>query len=156
MLNRGWMNQYNSDNVVSELWEVAPYQRPGHVESTVSRPITEVKLCWAGLLLVRTIWKAYELLLQRFPCTSRHGPSDAKGSGWPRVRGWTGWATDVEGFGEWDGEIGIGLSVGRGGRLTSRESCLWAAADFADFSSRLGEATFKPIYFDKLWCPTWQ
>ncbi len=34
-----------------------------------------------------------------------------------------------------DGEIGMGLSVGRGGRLTSGESCLWAADDFAGFFS---------------------
>ncbi len=74
-----------------------------------------------------------ELLLRRFPCTSRHGPSDAMGSGWPRVRGWSSWATDVDGFEKCDGEIGIGLSVGRGVRLTSGESCLWAAADFAGF-----------------------
>ncbi len=40
---------------------------------------------------------------------------------------------DVEGFGEWDGEIGIGLSVGKGVGLTSGESCLEAAADFAGF-----------------------
>ncbi len=40
---------------------------------------------------------------------------------------------DVEGFGECDGEIGIGLSVGKGVRLTSGESCLWAAADLAGF-----------------------
>ncbi len=40
---------------------------------------------------------------------------------------------DVEGFGEWDGEIGIGLSVGRGVGLTSGESCLGAVADFAGF-----------------------
>ncbi len=39
----------------------------------------------------------------------------------------------MEGFGEWVGEIGIGMSVNRGGRLTSRESYLWAVADFADF-----------------------
>ncbi len=59
--------------------------------------------------------------------------SDKMGSGWPRVRGWSGWATDVEGFGECDGEIGIGLSVGRGVRLRSGESCLWVAADLASF-----------------------
>ncbi len=53
------------------------------------------------------------------------------GSGWPRVRDWSGWATDVEGFEECDGENGIGLSVGRGGRLTSGDSSLWAVADFA-------------------------
>ncbi len=64
------------------------------------------------------------------PCASRHGQSDAMGSGWPRTRGWSGWARDVEGFGECDGEIGIELSVGRGGRLTSGESCRWAVADF--------------------------
>ncbi len=52
-----------------------------------------------------------ELPLRRFPCTSRHGPSDAMGNGWPGVRGWSGWATHGEGFGEWDGEIGVGLSV---------------------------------------------
>ncbi len=39
----------------------------------------------------------------------------------------------MEGFGEWDGEIGIGLSVVRGVGLTSGESCLGAAADFAGF-----------------------
>ncbi len=39
-----------------------------------------------------------EHLLRRFPCTSRRGPSDAVGSGWPRARGWSGWATDVEAF----------------------------------------------------------
>ncbi len=36
-----------------------------------------------------------------------------------RVWGWSGRATDVEGFGECDGEIGAGLSVGRGEGLTS-------------------------------------
>ncbi len=40
--------------------------------------------------------------------------------------------TNVEGFGEWDGEIGVGLSVGRGIGLTSGESCL-GAADLAGF-----------------------
>ncbi len=30
-------------------------------------------------------------------------------------------------------KIGIGLSVGRGVRFTSGQSCLWAAADFAGF-----------------------
>ncbi len=55
------------------------------------------------------------------------------GSGWPWVWGWSGWATDVEGFGEWDREIGVGLSVGRGLGLTSGESCIGAAADFAGF-----------------------
>ncbi len=49
--------------------------------------------------------------------------SNAMGSGWPMLRGWSGWAMDVEGFGECDGEILIGLSVGRGGRLASGESC---------------------------------
>ncbi len=74
-----------------------------------------------------------EPLLRRFPCTPRHGPSDAVGSGWPRVRGWSGLATDVGGFGECYGEIGAGLSVGRGGRLTSVESCRWAVVNFAGF-----------------------
>ncbi len=40
-----------------------------------------------------------------------------------------------EGFGEYDGEIGIGLSVGRGGRLTPGKSCQWAVADFAGLFS---------------------
>ncbi len=40
---------------------------------------------------------------------------------------------DVEGFGEWDGEIGVGWSVGGGVGLTSGESCLGTAADFAGF-----------------------
>ncbi len=34
-----------------------------------------------------------------------------------------------------DGEIGMGLSVGRGGRLTPGKSCRWAAADSAGFFS---------------------
>ncbi len=51
----------------------------------------------------------------------------AKGMGLVRLG--DGW----EGCGKWDGEIGIGLSVGRGVGLTSGESCLGAAADFAGF-----------------------
>ncbi len=43
--------------------------------------------------------------------------------------------TKKEGFGECDGEIGIGLSVGRGGRLTPGKRCRWAAADSAGFFS---------------------
>ncbi len=39
----------------------------------------------------------------------------------------------MEGFWECDGEIGIGLSEGRGVGLKSGESCLKAAADFAGF-----------------------
>ncbi len=74
-----------------------------------------------------------ELLLRRFLCTPRHGLSDVMGSGWSRVWGWSGCSTDVEGFWEWDGEIGVGLSVGRGVGLTSGESCLGTAADFAGF-----------------------
>ncbi len=35
------LNQDSSDNVVSDQSEVAHYQRPGNVESTVSSPITE-------------------------------------------------------------------------------------------------------------------
>ncbi len=51
----------------------------------------------------------------------------AEGTGSP------GWATGVEGFGERDGEIGIGSWVGSSGGLTSGESCRWAVADFVGF-----------------------
>ncbi len=43
--------------------------------------------------------------------------------------------TDVEGFGEFDGEIWEELLVGRGEGLTSGESCRWAVADLAGFFS---------------------
>ncbi len=39
----------------------------------------------------------------------------------------------MEGFGEWNGEIGIGLSAGRGVGLTAGVNCLGAADDFAVF-----------------------
>ncbi len=67
------------------------------------------------LEVVLLVWKIVQpSFLRCFAYTSRRGPSDAAGSGLPRVRGWSGWVTDWGGLKEWDGEIGAGLSVGRG------------------------------------------
>ncbi len=52
--------------------------------------------------------------------------------------------------GQCDGEIGVGLAVGRCGRFASRESCLLAAADFVLFFL---EAWGEDVVFRRTDCP---
>ncbi len=47
-------------------------QRPYHVENTGSRPITEVKLRWAGLVLAWVTGWEYPVLLAFLPSLSHH------------------------------------------------------------------------------------
>ncbi len=46
--------------------------------------------------------------LRCFSWPSHYGPSDAVGSVWPMVRGWSGWVTAAEGFGDCEVEMGQG------------------------------------------------